>query len=108
VNFSSRNHSRTSSCLLFASCQPFKNQLSGKEISGQIPLKAGIAELRGDVFSPIFSSKMPFLVARGQGRGLKAGSAGGEDPMKDRLSSAKKGGKGLAICAYKGRFRPYR
>jgi hypothetical protein len=45
---------------------------------------------------------MTFLVARGQGRGLKAGSAGGEDPMKERLSSAEKGGKGLAIRAPQG------
>jgi hypothetical protein len=55
-----------------------------------------------------FTLEMPFLVARGQGRGLKAGSAGGEDPMKDRFPSAEGGGKGRAICAPPGRFRPDR
>jgi len=32
---------------------------------------------------PSFTSEVPFLVARGQGRGL----AGGEDPMKGHFSS---------------------
>jgi len=57
---------------------------------------------------PTFTFKIPFLVARGQGRGLKAGSAGGEDPMKDHFPSAEEGGKRLAICAPQGRFRPDR
>jgi len=51
---------------------------------------------------------MAFLVARGQGRGLKAGSAGGEDSMKDHFPSAEGGGKGIAICAPQSRFRPDR
>jgi uncharacterized membrane protein (UPF0127 family) len=37
---------------------------------------------------PSFSFETPFLAARGQGCGLKAGSAGGEHPMKHRLFSA--------------------
>lgn len=37
---------------------------------------------------PSFSFVTPFLAARGQGCGLKAGSAGGEHSMKDRLLSA--------------------
>jgi len=50
----------------------------------------------------------PFLEARGHGRGWKAGSAGGEDPMKDHFPSAEEGGKGLTIRAPQGRFRPGR
>jgi hypothetical protein len=57
---------------------------------------------------PPFTFEMPFLVARGQGRGWKAGSAGGEDPMKVRFPSAEGGGTGRAICAPPGRFRPDR
>jgi len=57
---------------------------------------------------PTFTFKIPFLMARGLGRGLKAGSAGGEDPMKDHFPSAEEGGKRLAICAPQGRFRPAR
>jgi len=53
-----------------------------------------------------FTFEITFLVDRGRGRGLKAGSAGGEDPMKDFFPSAEKGGKGMAICAPQGRFRP--
>jgi len=52
--------------------------------------------------------EMPFLLARGQGRGLKAGSAGGKDPMKDRFSSSEGGGTGRGICEPQGRFRPDR
>jgi len=37
---------------------------------------------------PPFTFEMPILVARGQGRGWKAGSAGGEDPMKGHFPSA--------------------
>ena len=58
--------------------------------------------------TPPFTFEMPFLMARGQGRGWKAGSAGGEDPMKGRFPSAKGGGKGRAICPPQGRFRPDR
>jgi hypothetical protein len=46
---------------------------------------------------PSLTFEMPFLVARGQGCGLKAGSAGGEDSMKDRLPPAERGGGGRAV-----------
>jgi hypothetical protein len=57
---------------------------------------------------PTFTFAMLILVARGQGRGLKAGSTGGEDPMKDHFPSAEEGGKHLAVCAPQIRFRPHR
>jgi hypothetical protein len=57
---------------------------------------------------PPFTFGTPFLVARVQSRGSQAGSAGVNDPMKDRFSSAEKGGKRKSICAPQVRFRPYR
>jgi len=49
----------------------------------EIPRKA-----RSETSLPSLIFKVAFLVARGQGCGLKAGSAGGKDPMKDCFPSA--------------------
>jgi len=57
---------------------------------------------------PPFTFEGSILVARGQGRGLKAGSAGGEDPMKGHFPAAEGDGPGWAICAPQDRFRPDR
>jgi hypothetical protein len=52
-------------------------------------------KVKGDPDFPPF--EMPFLVAPGQGSGLKAGSTGGSGPMKGRFPSTKGGSDGTDI-----------